>query len=158
MAMTEAYGVVADGNAALVANTMNGVFEATTPTLNLNAQPHQTTKRSRSQRRRRSSINFASLLDFPSFLPHVPPPPPMPVARALEPTGFRFLFDKQLQNSDVSSLRRIVVPKKAAERYLPTLEIKEGFPITMDDMDGIHVWSFRYRSEVFFFFFFFKFT
>ncbi|XP_019226874.1 PREDICTED: uncharacterized protein LOC109208217 isoform X4 [Nicotiana attenuata] len=38
--------------------------------------------------------------------------------------------------------------QKAAERYLPTLEIKEGFPITMDDMDGIHVWSFRYMSEV----------
>ncbi|OIT30074.1 PREDICTED: B3 domain-containing transcription factor FUS3-like [Nicotiana attenuata] len=148
MAMTEAYGVMADGNAALVANTptsMNGVFEAATPTDILNGQPYQTTKRSRSQRRRRSSINFGSLLDFPSFLSHVPPPPPMPVARALEPTGFRFLFDKQLQNSDVSSLRRIVVPKKAAERYLPTLEIKEGFPITMDDMDGIHVWSFRYR-------------
>ncbi|XP_060194051.1 B3 domain-containing transcription factor FUS3 isoform X2 [Lycium barbarum] len=64
---------------------------------------------------------------------------------ALEPTGFRFLFDKQLHNSDVSSLRRIVVPKKAAEEYLPALEIKEGFPITMDDMDGIHVWTFRYR-------------
>ncbi|KAK4346154.1 hypothetical protein RND71_032493 [Anisodus tanguticus] len=65
--------------------------------------------------------------------------------QSLEPIGFRFLFDKQLQNSDVSSLRRIVVPKKAAECYLPALEIKEGFPITMDDMDGIHVWSFRYR-------------
>ncbi|XP_019226867.1 PREDICTED: uncharacterized protein LOC109208217 isoform X3 [Nicotiana attenuata] len=38
--------------------------------------------------------------------------------------------------------------QKAAERYLPTLEIKEGFPITMDDMDGIHVWSFRYMSEI----------
>ncbi|KAK4367333.1 hypothetical protein RND71_011125 [Anisodus tanguticus] len=130
MEITEAYGVLADGN---------------TNTSSRNNVKPQSTKRSRSQRRRRSSLNFGSL-DFPSFLPHVPThPPPLPVARSLESTGFRFLFDKQLQNSDVSSLRRIVVPKKAAECYLPALEIKEGFPITMDDMDGIHVWSFRYR-------------
>uniref|UniRef100_A0A3Q7FCD9 TF-B3 domain-containing protein n=2 Tax=Solanum lycopersicum TaxID=4081 RepID=A0A3Q7FCD9_SOLLC len=127
MEITEAYGVMADGNN----NNSNSMMNPPTPT-----------KRSRSQRRRRSSLNFTSL----DFLSHVPPPlPPLPPARVLEPTGFRFLFDKQLQNSDVSSLRRIVVPKKAAERYLPALEIKEGFPITMDDMDGIHVWSFRYR-------------
>ncbi|CAN4079052.1 unnamed protein product [Withania somnifera] len=147
MEITEAYGVMADGNARGVvgigdthskSTSMNNVGAA----LPIPIQAH-TTKRCRSQRRRRSSVNFRSL-DFPSFLSHVPSPP-LPAARVLEPTGFRFLFDKQLQNSDVSSLRRIVVPKKAAERYLPALEIKEGFPIRMDDMDGIHVWSFRYR-------------
>ncbi|KAF3621902.1 hypothetical protein FXO38_31593 [Capsicum annuum] len=227
MDITEAYGVMADGNATLVGDThttsnmMNNV--APFPPIPIpipisiqqqqqQQQPHtqthnhtHTTKGSRSQRRRRSSLNFASL-DFPSFLSHVPSPPPTlppacdgylvslygleqfslilllqsirfelavrpkhslswyqslfftlqsirfelavsvaPVNKVLEPTGFKFLFDKQLQNSDVSSLRRIVVPKKAAERYLPALEIKEGFPITMNDMDGIHVWSFRYR-------------
>ncbi|KAM3286872.1 B3 domain-containing transcription factor FUS3 [Capsicum chacoense] len=162
MDITEAYGVMADGNATLVGDThttsnmMNNV--APFPPIPIpipisiqqqqqqQQQPHtHTTKGSRSQRRRRSSLNFASL-DFPSFLSHVPSPPPtLPPACVLEPTGFKFLFDKQLQNSDVSSLRRIVVPKKAAERYLPALEIKEGFPITMNDMDGIHVWSFRYR-------------
>ncbi|XP_015163601.1 B3 domain-containing transcription factor FUS3 [Solanum tuberosum] len=138
MEITEAYGVMADGNNIVVGdNNNNSMMNPPTPT------PTPTpTKRSRSQRRRRSSLNFTSL-DFLSHVP--PPPPPLPAARVLEPTGFRFLFDKQLQNSDVSSLRRIVVPKKAAERYLPALEIKEGFPITMDDMDGIHVWSFRYR-------------
>ncbi|CAN4082243.1 unnamed protein product [Withania somnifera] len=136
MEIIEAYGVMADGNArgVLDTNTNSNIIHTA-------CAPH-TTKRCRSQRRRRSSVNFRSL-DFPFLLSHVPPP--TPPARALEPTGFRFLFDKQLQNSDVSSLRRIVVPKKAAERYLPALEIKEGFPITMDDMDGIHVWSFRYR-------------
>ncbi|XP_049383081.1 LOW QUALITY PROTEIN: B3 domain-containing transcription factor FUS3 [Solanum stenotomum] len=138
MEITEAYGVMADGNNIVVGdnnNNNNSMMNPPTPT-------PTPTKRSRSQRRRRSSLNFTSL-DFLSHVP--PPPPPLPAARVLEPTGFRFLFDKQLQNSDVSSLRRIVVPKKAAERYLPALEIKEGFPITMDDMDGIHVWSFRYR-------------
>lgn len=58
MEITEAYGVMADGND----NKMSPI-----PPL----------KRSRSQRRRRSSLNFASL-EFPSLLSHVPPPPPPP--------------------------------------------------------------------------------
>uniref|UniRef100_A0A5B7C4F6 Putative AP2/B3-like transcriptional factor family protein isoform 1 n=1 Tax=Davidia involucrata TaxID=16924 RepID=A0A5B7C4F6_DAVIN len=39
----------------------------------------------------------------------------------------------------------MILPKKAAESYLPALETKEGIPISMDDMDGLHVWSFKYR-------------
>ncbi|GMP29982.1 hypothetical protein CsSME_00004858 [Camellia sinensis var. sinensis] len=53
--------------------------------------------------------------------------------------------DKELQTSDVGSLRRMIVPKKAAEDYLPTLTEKEGFFMRMDDMDGLHVWSFKFR-------------
>ncbi|KAL8557461.1 hypothetical protein ACS0TY_004765 [Phlomoides rotata] len=56
-----------------------------------------------------------------------------------------FLFKKQLKNSDVGVLRRIVLPKKESETNLPILESKEGIPITMLDMDGIHQWSFKYR-------------
>ncbi|KAF7801816.1 B3 domain-containing transcription factor FUS3 [Senna tora] len=65
----------------------------------------------------------------------------------------RFLFQKELKNSDVSSLRRMVLPKKAAEAFLPALESKEGIFISMDDMDGIHVWTFKYSADFFFFFF-----
>ncbi|PSS35319.1 B3 domain-containing transcription factor [Actinidia chinensis var. chinensis] len=39
----------------------------------------------------------------------------------------------------------MIVPKKSAEAYLPALFEKEGFFISMDDMDGLHVWSFKFR-------------
>ncbi|TQD75477.1 hypothetical protein C1H46_038978 [Malus baccata] len=39
----------------------------------------------------------------------------------------------------------MILPKKAAEAHLPTLESKEGMAINMDDIDGLHVWSFKYR-------------
>ncbi|KAL1352601.1 hypothetical protein HN51_016592 [Arachis hypogaea] len=74
--------------------------------------------------------------------PHVPTHNP---ARVIDHTSLRFLFQKELKNSDVSSLRRMVLPKKAAEAFLPPLESKEGILISMDDLDGIHVWSFKYR-------------
>ncbi|XP_065851743.1 uncharacterized protein [Euphorbia lathyris] len=38
----------------------------------------------------------------------------------------------------------MILPK-AAETHLPTLESKEGILISMDDLDGLHVWSFKYR-------------
>ncbi|XP_057982595.1 B3 domain-containing transcription factor FUS3-like [Malania oleifera] len=66
-------------------------------------------------------------------------------ARVIDPRRLRFLFQKELKNSDVSSLRRMILPKKAAETHLPILEIKEGIFMIMDDMDGRHVWSFKYR-------------
>ncbi|EPS62827.1 hypothetical protein M569_11961, partial [Genlisea aurea] len=56
-----------------------------------------------------------------------------------------YLFKKQLKNSDVSALRRMVLPKKEAEAHLPFLDIKEGIHISMLDMDGIHHWTFKYR-------------
>nr|GMD01272.1 B3 domain-containing transcription factor FUS3-like [Ipomoea batatas] len=71
----------------------------------------QLRKRMRSQRRRRSSLNFSPLRFHHSFhLPHASPPPPPPPT-ALDSSRFRFLFDKELKNSDVGPLRRIVIPK-----------------------------------------------
>lgn len=39
----------------------------------------------------------------------------------------------------------MILPKKAAEAHLPALECKEGIPIRMEDLDGFHVWTFKYR-------------
>jgi len=38
--------------------------------------------------------------------------------------------------------------QKAAETFLPELDSKEGIMMNMDDKDGIHVWSFKYRSAI----------
>ncbi|XP_020533551.2 B3 domain-containing transcription factor FUS3 [Jatropha curcas] len=80
---------------------------------------------------------------------HVPSPPlhhlPSFPARVIDQRRLSFLFQKELKNSDVSSLKRMILPKKAAEAHLPVLESKEGIFISMDDLDGLHVWSFKYR-------------
>ncbi|KAJ4888296.1 B3 domain-containing transcription factor FUS3 [Raphanus sativus] len=101
-------------------------------------------KRRRMPRQRRSSSSF-NRLSFPILPPsssHVPAPLP---ARKIDRRRLRFLFQKELKNSDVSSLRRMILPKKAAEAHLPALESKEGMPIKMEDLDGRHVWTFKYR-------------
>lgn len=100
---------------------------------------HKIQRKKRMARQRRSSV---TLLPFAASS-HVPPLS-LP-ARVIDPRRLRFLFQKQLQNSDVSSLRRMVLPKKAAESHLPALETKEGIFITMHDIDGVHMWSFKYR-------------
>ncbi|CAI9777231.1 unnamed protein product [Fraxinus pennsylvanica] len=61
------------------------------------------------------------------------------------PDTLEYLFGKVLKNSDVGSLRRMIIPKKSAENYLPDLEFKEGIQISMFDMDGIHEWGFKFR-------------
>ncbi|KAG6438429.1 hypothetical protein SASPL_103372 [Salvia splendens] len=71
--------------------------------------------------------------------------PPLPVAREIDVTKLAYLFNKQLRNSDVGVLRRMILPKKEAEKYLPVLQSKEGIAISMLDMDGIHEWWFKYR-------------
>ncbi|XP_042012002.1 B3 domain-containing transcription factor FUS3-like [Salvia splendens] len=71
--------------------------------------------------------------------------PPLSVARELDLTKLAYLFKKQLRNSDVGVLRRMILPKREAEIHLPILESKEGIPISMLDMDGIHEWWFKYR-------------
>ncbi|XP_068474680.1 B3 domain-containing transcription factor FUS3-like [Phaseolus vulgaris] len=76
-----------------------------------------------------------------SVKPSTPPPP----AREINHRNLRFLFKKELKNSDVSSLRRMILPKKAAETFLPALDSKEGILMNMDDKDGTHVWNFKYR-------------
>ncbi|KAE8707658.1 B3 domain-containing transcription factor FUS3 [Hibiscus syriacus] len=94
------------------------------------------------QRRSSSTIKLLSFTNSSSSCSsHVPPP-----TRVIDPKRLRFLFQKELKNSDVSSLRRMILPKRAAEAHLPVLESKEGILISMDDLDGLHVWSFKYRQ------------
>ncbi|KAK7311304.1 hypothetical protein RJT34_09352 [Clitoria ternatea] len=126
-----------------------------------------TVHRKKRMARQRRSNNNATLMHhavdlFPSKnKPRFPPPPSsssshvpissrkpsstLPPAREIDHRTLRFLFQKELKNSDVSSLRRMILPKKSAETFLPALESKEGILISMDDLDGIHVWSFKYR-------------
>ncbi|KAM6549507.1 hypothetical protein CsatB_021183 [Cannabis sativa] len=106
-----------------------------------------THRKKRLPRQRRINLHFL----FPnpgtyssSSSSHVPPSS-LPSARGIDLGRLRFLFQKELRNSDVSSLRRMILPKKAAEAHLPVLESKEGIVINMDDLDGLHVWSFKYR-------------
>ncbi|XP_061948273.1 B3 domain-containing transcription factor FUS3-like [Populus nigra] len=89
-----------------------------------------------------ASCSTTTTLDVPTF--SLQDPSSLP-ARAIDPRRLRFLFQKELKNSDVSSLRRMILPKKAAEAHLPALESKEGIFIRMDDLDGLHAWSFKYR-------------
>uniref|UniRef100_A0A7N0T4P9 TF-B3 domain-containing protein n=1 Tax=Kalanchoe fedtschenkoi TaxID=63787 RepID=A0A7N0T4P9_KALFE len=100
---------------------------------------------------RKRSAGFASL-SFPSPPPPVPldllPPPPapdLPTHEKMRHSNLTFLFQKQLQNSDVNPLRRMIIPKKAAETFLPVLESKDGTLIRMRDFDGVRTWSFKYR-------------
>lgn len=73
------------------------------------------------------------------------------LTRSIQPSSevevrrLRFLLQKELRHSDVSSLGRIVLPKKAAETYLPKLNIKDGIFLSMDDINGLQVWNFKYR-------------
>ncbi|KAK9192194.1 hypothetical protein WN943_020810 [Citrus x changshan-huyou] len=74
----------------------------------------------------------------------VQPPPPPPV-REINPFLMRFLFEKQLKNSDVNAAGRIVLPKKLAETYLPPVNEKAGFWMHLEDMDFNKVWTFKFR-------------
>jgi len=55
------------------------------------------------------------------------------------------LLHKLLQPSDVSSLGRIVLPKKEAKSCLPYLAVKEGMSLAMEDFDTGKTWKVRYR-------------
>ncbi|XP_072966711.1 B3 domain-containing protein LFL1-like [Typha angustifolia] len=59
--------------------------------------------------------------------------------------GLRFILQKELRNSDVSALGRIVLPKKEAEAQLPGLTTRDGINITMHDLVNCQVWTFKYR-------------
>ncbi|XVF59956.1 hypothetical protein PTKIN_Ptkin08bG0003600 [Pterospermum kingtungense] len=101
-------------------------------------------KRMARQRRSSSTIKLLSFTTNSSSTSSHVPSSSLP-ARVIDPKRLRFLFQKELKNSDVSSLRRMILPKRAAEAHLPVLESKEGILISMDDLDGLHVWSFKYR-------------
>ncbi|OMO76390.1 hypothetical protein CCACVL1_15696 [Corchorus capsularis] len=57
----------------------------------------------------------------------------------------RVLLKKELKNSDVGSLGRIVLPKREAEVNLPTLSDKEGIQVIFKDVYSDQFWSLRYK-------------
>ncbi|KAF3430926.1 hypothetical protein FNV43_RR25656 [Rhamnella rubrinervis] len=110
------------------------------------ARAAQTARFTESRRRRCLRIARDTPLVFqrrPSRIPIIPPPSPLP--RIFNQLEMRFLFEKQLQNSDVGQAGRIVIPKKEAEMHLPALEAKEGFWMHLDDMDFLQNWTIKFR-------------
>ncbi|KAL1812195.1 hypothetical protein ACET3Z_022260 [Daucus carota] len=106
-------------------------------------------KRNVISRHKRSSFRPFDQFDFTQ---HVQPPPqPQVQAQArlrrvrADDSKLRFLFQKQLQNSDVNNLKRMVIPKKPAEAFLPHLSERSGIRIAMIEIDGSEIWHFSYR-------------
>ncbi|XP_042982015.1 uncharacterized protein LOC122311505 isoform X2 [Carya illinoinensis] len=71
---------------------------------------------------------------------------PAPEPRHVDQSKLRFLFEKQLRKSDVSSAGRIVIPKVESEMYLPYLDKREIVSIDLSDMDYELVWKFNFRA------------
>lgn len=57
----------------------------------------------------------------------------------------RVMFKKELKNSDVGSLGRIVLPKKEAEENLPMLSDKEGIQLMIRDVYSDQEWGLKYK-------------
>ncbi|KAG2410174.1 B3 domain-containing transcription factor LEC2 Protein LEAFY COTYLEDON 2 [Vigna angularis] len=57
------------------------------------------------------------------------------------------VFTKQLKNSDVSVLGRIVLPKREVEAKLPPLTDKEGKDIIVKDVYSEKIWSLKYKKQ-----------
>ncbi|XVF25780.1 hypothetical protein REPUB_Repub13aG0243000 [Reevesia pubescens] len=57
----------------------------------------------------------------------------------------RMLLKKELKNSDVGSLGRIVLPKREAEANLPTLSDKEGIQVMIKDVYSNQMWTLKYK-------------
>ncbi|XP_047313394.1 B3 domain-containing transcription factor FUS3-like [Impatiens glandulifera] len=94
------------------------------------------------RKRRMARHKRSAAVKFHLFAPFASPPP---LSNARVTPRLKFLFQKELRMSDVSALRRMVIPKKAAESYLPELSEREGVVIKMDDIDGHRSWSFKFR-------------
>ncbi|XP_043718370.1 uncharacterized protein LOC122666266 isoform X5 [Telopea speciosissima] len=65
--------------------------------------------------------------------------------KVIEGKGWTVLVQKELRNTDVGNLGRIVLPKKDAEANLPTLTVKDGLVLQMEDMNYSVIWKFKYR-------------
>ncbi|KAK2642155.1 hypothetical protein Ddye_023918 [Dipteronia dyeriana] len=57
----------------------------------------------------------------------------------------RVMLKKQLKNSDVGNLGRIVLPKREVEENLPSLSDKEGIKIVMRDIYSDQVWTLKFK-------------
>ncbi|XP_042515602.1 uncharacterized protein LOC122089903 isoform X2 [Macadamia integrifolia] len=64
--------------------------------------------------------------------------------KVIEGKGWTVLVQKELRNTDVGNLGRIVLPKDA-EANLPTLVAKDGLFLQMEDMTYSINWKFKYR-------------
>ncbi|KAM0839051.1 hypothetical protein ACQ4PT_060578 [Festuca glaucescens] len=58
---------------------------------------------------------------------------------------YRIALRKDLTNSDVGNIGRIVLPKRDAEANLPTLLERDGLILKMDDFKLPATWNFKYR-------------
>ncbi|WVZ87684.1 hypothetical protein U9M48_034285 [Paspalum notatum var. saurae] len=67
------------------------------------------------------------------------------MSRIVNCQDYRIVLRKDLTNSDVGNIGRIVLPKKDAEPNLPILEDKDGLILEMDDFELPAVWKFKYR-------------
>ncbi|KAG0562422.1 hypothetical protein KC19_9G144800 [Ceratodon purpureus] len=67
------------------------------------------------------------------------------VMQGLSTRGLMLILQKQLSPNGVSSIGRIVLPKKEAETRMPHLVASEGVLLTMTDFDTAQSWTFRYR-------------
>ena len=56
---------------------------------------------------------------------------------------FKWSFEQLLTLTNISSVFGLF--QKPAETHLPALIAKEGIILEMDDMDGMHVWCFKFR-------------
>ncbi|XP_038971044.1 B3 domain-containing protein Os04g0676600-like [Phoenix dactylifera] len=57
----------------------------------------------------------------------------------------KMVLQKELTNSDVGRIGRIVLPKKEAESNLPPLSERDGMMLQMDDLILPTTWKFKYR-------------
>ncbi|GJY91790.1 B3 domain-containing transcription factor FUS3-like protein [Tanacetum coccineum] len=71
-------------------------------------------------------------------------PPPLP-PYVTDQERMVFLFPKKLQKSDVNNVGRIILPKQPAETHLPRLSDDESMLLPVIDMDGVDVWSLKFR-------------
>nr|QDX18300.1 B3 domain-containing protein Os07g0563300-like isoform X2 [Cymbidium sinense] len=55
------------------------------------------------------------------------------------------LFEKMLSASDAGRIGRLVLPKKCAEAYFPTISQPEGLPLKMQDASSGKEWVFQFR-------------
>ncbi|KAF5196463.1 B3 domain-containing transcription factor abi3 [Thalictrum thalictroides] len=65
--------------------------------------------------------------------------------KEIEGKGWALLVQKELRNTDVGNLGRIVLPKKDAEANFPQLVAKDGVILQMEDMTFSIIWKFKYR-------------
>ncbi|KAF3781495.1 putative B3 domain-containing protein [Nymphaea thermarum] len=62
--------------------------------------------------------------------------------------GLVLVLKKELSNSDVANLGRIILPKREAETHFPQLEDKMALTIEMEDLQSDIIWAFKFRLQV----------